>query len=260
MSKRVFEIATSGVDEYLQGLGGDPYRGSSAVGLRVPALATPDADSRYLFLGASFSIAERVKVRIKGYRQLVTLGLDVTTEEGPPRFVEQPVTTPTFRLPDGNWSFHIHRLGPPNSQGFPQPAGNLTDLRSFSKNWADGPSLLYHDYTIAAGQPYYTKLTSYVPPNNGRPWGTILRAGQQGTFYDLRTEWLTHGAWNALDMELDGPDTIAMFISVQQTAGAVPAAALSALPNSMPEEQFIAAFPGALIWRVGCALVVEVMP
>jgi hypothetical protein len=261
-SRRVIEIASSGVDEYLQGLSGDPYNGSSAVGLRVPALATPNAQSRYLFLGSVFSIGEGVKARIRGYRQLVTLGKDVTGEGGTPRFVEQPVTTPTFRLQDGNWSFHLHRLGPPNAQGWPQVANPADNLRSFMFHWADGPALLYQNYTIDAGQAYYTKLTAYTPPNNGRPWGTALRSGQQGTFTDLRTPWLTHGAWHSLDEEFYGPDTIAMFISVRQTAGAEPPSGvtLSDLPNSMPEEQFIAAFPGCLIWRVGCSMIVEMEP
>lgn len=260
MSTRVFEVSSTGVDEYLQGISGDPFRGSSAVGLRVPTLATTSPDARYLFMGASFSLGEKGKARIKGYRQLVTLGKDITTEGGTPRFVEMPVTTPTFRLQDGNWSFHIHRLGPPNAQGFPQPAGNLTNLRSFVRNWSEGPALLYNEYTIPAGQSYYTKLTAYTPPNRGQPWGTALRAGEHATVYDLRTEWLTHGAWHALDVELDGPDTIAMFVSVKQSAGATAAGALSAIPNGCPEEQFIAAFPGCIIWRVACALIVEMEP
>jgi hypothetical protein len=258
---RVFEAASSGIDEFLQGIGGDPFGGSSAVGLRVPALATVSQFNRYLFLLASFSVAESVKATIRGYRQLVTIGKSIGSGSAP-RFVEQEVTSPAWRFPDGNVSFHLHRLGPPNSQGFPRPASNLTDLRSFAHNFADNPALLYGAYTIPAGDSFYTHLTGYLPPNAGKPWGTPLRAGQQGTFYDLRTPWRTHGAWHALDIELDGPDTIALFASVRQTAGTVTTPnTLANTPNSMPEEQFIAAYaPGVVYWRVGGALMVEVAP
>jgi hypothetical protein len=272
MSKRIIELASSGVDEYLQGLTGDPFGGAEAVGLRVPtastaSLATKGERHRYLFLLASFSLGSPMgnaaEARILGYRQLVTIGKNVGTLANP-RFVEQEVTTPGFRLPDGNVSFHIHRLGPPNAQGFPrgEPA-NTTELRSFKKNWSDGSALLYDTYTIPAGNGFYVNLTAYAPPNGGRPWGTPLRAGQQGTFYDLRTPWRTAHAWSSLDMWLRGPDTIAFFASVRQSAGAQPPAGISSpsqIPNAMPEEQFIAAFPGAIYWRVGGSLILEVSP
>jgi hypothetical protein len=269
-SRRVFEIASTGVDEFLQGFGSDPFGGSSYVGLRVPTLATPslpNGGGRYLFNLASFSIATGVKARIVGYRQLLTLGAVVTAagSETPARFVEQEVTTPTFRLPDGNVSWHIHRLGPPNSQGFPtgDPA-NLTDIRSLKKNFSINPSLLYQSYTIPAGNAFYPDLTAYVPPNGGKPWGTALRAGNQYTFHELKTQWRTHGAWAALDMELEGPDTVCFFASVKQSAGASEAGVLSAIPNGMPEEQFVSAFAasvtGAIYWRVAGALMVEIRP
>jgi hypothetical protein len=265
-SRRVFEIATTGVDEYLQGIGGDPFGGSSYVGLRVPTLATPTSPNgagRYLFNLAAFSIASGAKARVVGYRQLLTLGAVTTapSTETPGRFVEQEITTPTFRLPDGNVSWHIHRLGPPNSQGFPEgDRAEATDLRSFKKYFAVNPALLYQSYTVPAGNAFYVDLTAYTPPNGGKPWGTPLRAGEQGTFYDLRTQWRTHGAWSALDMELTGPDTVCLFASIKQSAGAASVGSLATVPNGLPEEQFIAAFEGAIYWRVGGALMVEVMP
>src|ERR1700719_4318654 len=71
---RIVEIATYGIDENLQGIGADPYGGSSWLGLRVPTLPTPDTNHRYLMMLASFSLGERAKARIVGYRQLVKLG------------------------------------------------------------------------------------------------------------------------------------------------------------------------------------------
>jgi hypothetical protein len=269
MSTRVIEITSTGIDEYNQGIASDPFGGAEAVGLRVPTASTASVAAtkserhRYLFMLAAFSIGNSTEARIVGYRQLVTIGKNVGTLAAP-RFVEQEVTTPGFRLPDGNVSFHIHRLGPPNAQGFPtgEPS-NLTELRSFKKNFSIAPALLYDTYSIPAGNAFYVNLTAYAPPNGGRPWGTALRAGQQFTFYDLRTPWRSGKAWSSLDMQLKGPDTVAFFASVRQSAGAQPPSGISSLsqiPQAMPEEQFIAAFPGAIYWRVGGSLILELSP
>ena len=258
---RIVEINTTGVDETLQNLGGDPFGGSTSVGLRVPTLATPDANSRYLFLGASFSLGEGSHATILGWRQLETIGAVVTAggAETAERFVEMEVTSPTFRLPDGNVSYHLQRLGPPNARGWPQiPASNTTDLRNFVRRWADGPALLYETYTIPAGNQFYVDLTAYTPPGRGQPWGEPV--GQLGTVYDLRTPWRTHGAWHALGIPVEGPGTFAMFISVRQSAGAT-GTGVTPLPGCMCEEQFLNSFgasPGGVVyWRVGCSLIVD---
>jgi hypothetical protein len=255
--RRVFEIQSSGLDEFLQAQGGDPFGGSSSFGLRVPRLATVGKNNRYLFLGASFSLGEGGVARIVGYRQFASLGVLLD----PTRYVEMEIQTHNFRLPDGNISWHMHRLGPPNSSGYPRTDPTPLDLRSFKKGWADGPCLLYSKYTIPAGNKIYPQLTAYTPPNFGRPWGTPLSSGNQGTFYDLRTESRTHGAWHALDMTVEGPDTIAFFASVKQSTGAYEVVA-PPVPNGIPEEQFISAFGGSesprpIYWRVGVSLVVE---
>lgn len=161
-------------------------------------------------------------------------------------------------------SWHIHRLGPPDAQGFPKSASNLTDLRSFSHNFSVNPALLYGAYTIPFGDAFYTHLTAYAAPNAGKPWGTPLRAGQQGTFYDLRTPWRDAHAWSSLDVELEGPDTVAFFASVRQTAGSAAAVnTLANTPPSQPEEQFLAAYGaggGVVYWRIGGAMMVEMDP
>jgi hypothetical protein len=258
---RIIEASTSGNDEWLQGLGGDPYGGISSVGLRIPGLATTKAN-RYLALLASFSIPHGIEARLVGYRQLLTLGA-VTAAPGSEtggRFVELEVTTPMFRLPDGNVSWHIQQLGGPNAQGVPRKPSDGRDLPSFKRTWADGPAILYEDYTIPAGNAFYENLTSYTPPNGGKPYGQPMRAGTQGTFYDLRTESRTHGAWHSLDMQIYGPCTVAFFASILQSNGASPAGLLAGIPNGLPEEQFIAAFSGVKYWRVGGSLIFEVRP
>ena len=259
---RVIEIATTGFDEFLQGIGGDPFSGASSMGLRVPTLATPDPNHRYLFLLASFSLGEGETSIIRGYRQFSSLGFDT----GDGRFFEQEILSPNFRLPDGNISWHLRRIGGPNAQGIPKVDPTPLDLPSFKKNWADGPCLLYHDYTIAAGNRIYTQLTAYNPPTLGKPYGTAISTGHQATFYDQRTYWRATQAWSSLDMLVEGPDTIAFFASVFQSAGdySVATSPLNFPGGLSVEEQFIGNFGGGdagprpIYWRVGGALILEV--
>ena len=253
---RIVEIVTTGLDEYLQGTGGDPFASSSSFGLRVPTLATPNAQSRYLFLLASFSLNHGAQAKIVGYRQFASLG--VSPSAG--RFFEQEIQSPNFRLPDGNISWHLQRLGPPNAQGYPQGQAPL-DLNSFKKGFAQGPCLLYSNYTIAAGNRIYTQLTSYTPPNGGKPWGSSVPSGHQPTFFDLRAPWRDAESWGSLDMNVEGPCTIAFFASVYQSGGAYgvatsPLAFGNGLSN---EEQFVGNFssPRPIYWRVGGALILE---
>ncbi len=261
MDRRLVELASVGADEFLQGLGSGPDGDSSSFGLRVPFLTTPDKTHRYLFLLAVFSIGHGAQATIKGYRQFSSLGF----ADGSGRFWEQEITSPNFRLPDGNISWHIRRLGPPNASGYPDYLPTPLDLNSFKKGFAEGPCLLYHDYTIAPGNRIYPQLLSYTPPNLGRPWGTPLIAGHQNTFFDQRTEWRTARAWHSMHIELEGPDTVAMFASVRQSAGAY-SVATSPLPfpgGLSVEEQFIGNFGGGeeprpKYWRVGGSLIVEI--
>lgn len=231
------------------------------MGLRVPTLATPDSHHRYLFLLCSFSLGEGESATIKGYRQFASLGFSSAQ-----RFFEQPISSPNFRLPDGNISWSIRRLGGPNAQGIPKIDPSPLDLDSFKKHWADGSCLLYEDYTIAPGNRLYPQLLSYTPPLLGRPWGTPMSSGHQGNFYDLRTPWRDSQSWAALNMKLEGPDTIAFFGSVYQSAGTYEVASSPlAFPNGLTEEeQFIGNFgnggeiPRPIYWRIAGSLIVEV--
>ena len=274
--KKRWEIATTGFDEFLSLVGGDPYGSSESVGLRVPFLPTPPLSMgggqlRYLFNLASFSIGDGACVRIRGYRQLVTIGTVQQDGAGAPsRVVEQLVTSPFWHFPDGDISWHIHRIGSPNAQGVPKGQSPFGDIESYKLYWAEPPCLLYGPGTPAmpfAPPPgnIYTQLTSYTPPNAGKPYGSSIDS-KQGTFYDLRTQWETHGAWDSLDIAVEGPDTIAFFASVRQTnpdppdeggrTALVPPGTFFAGGLS-PEEQFLLNFPGAIYWRVGGALIVE---
>jgi hypothetical protein len=254
MPKRVFEISSSGPDEFLQLIGGDPFGGSTGPGLRVPTLAIPQ--TRYLFNACAFSIAEGSRARILGYRQLVTIG-----QAGVPgiRFVEQEVISPVWRFEDGNVWMGLRRLGPPNANGIPfQTPVPYPPLDGTAFRWSMGSSLLFESLT--SPDSYYTHLSAYTPPNRGRPWGTPLDSGND--WLSLQTQWRTHGAWNALDLAVEGPDTIGLAISVLQTDPSTRDAIQ--LPETFRpgglsiEEQFLLNFPNAIYWRVGGSLIVEV--
>jgi hypothetical protein len=255
---RIIELATTGTDEFLQTLGGDPFGGSSSMGLRVPKLATPAKNRRYLFLLSTFSLNEGQKATILGYRQFSSLGVLLS----PTRFVEQEIVSPNHRLPDGNISWHLQTLGPPNASGYPHFAPTPLDLNSFKKGWCEAPALLYKSYAIAAGNRIYTQLTSYTPPNLGKPWGQPLEAGYQATFFDQRTPWRDAHAWSSLNLALTGPLTVAFFASVFQSAGSYTVGAATP-PGLGVEEQFMAKFPGGaspgapIYWRVAGSLIVE---
>jgi hypothetical protein len=270
---RRWEIATSGFDEFLSLVGGDPFGGSQSLGLRVPFLPTPTlvqggGQLRYLFLLASFSVGEGACVRIRGYRQLSTLGVAQSAGAGTPtRVVEQLITSPVWHPPDGDISWHIHSLGSPNASDIPKFQSTASrslvpnvDSESYKLYWADSPALLYGPGSGAPPGNIYTNITSYIPPNAGKPYGSALTS-KHGTFYGLRTPWETHGAWDSLDIPVRGPDTVAFFASVRQTNPATRTAVT--LPGTVyagglpPEEQFLLDFPSAQYWRVGGALIVE---
>lgn len=258
--RKIFEVSTTGFDENLQLVGSDPFGGSSWTGLRVPTLPTPDTNHRYLMMLASFSLGERAKARIVGYRQLVKIGLKQAGAPGAASYIEELlVEDPTWHFQDGDVSFHLQQLGPPNNQGFAPPDKGPFDVRNFKFRWCETPAVLYQTATLI--DPFYVNLTAYKPPNLGRPWGRPLRNGQQGTFVDLRTQWQTHGAWHSLNVPLDGPDTIALFASVRQTNPST--RPTLTLPGTVfqrgfaREELFLQNFPTAIYWRVAGSLIVE---
>jgi hypothetical protein len=266
MPKRIIEISSTGPDEFLQLIGGDPFGGSSAAGLRVPTLALPavagTANNRYLFNGCAFSIGEGGKARILGYRQLVTIGqADVGSGEGPqPRFVEQEVTSPLWRFSDGNVWMGLRYNGGPNAQGIPlQTPAPYLPPNGTAFRFGMSPSLLYENLTLPVGDSFYVDLTAYTPPSAGRPWGQPIQSGCD--WLSLQTPWRTHGAWHSLDIEVEGPDTVAVFISVLQTNPDTRQALSTPDPffpaGLPPEEQFLLNYPSAVYWRVGASLIVE---
>jgi len=276
-TRKVIELTASGFDENLQPFGGDPYGGMSNLGIRIPALPTPNQQSRYLVELASFSIPEGQHAKIVGYRQLVTIGYtqnqNVLGEQPYP--LEFQVVTPFWHFADGGISWHLQSLGSVPSYGTASQIISKAvgpPLQSLAYRYSSGGSaLLYEAYTTPSN--LYVDMTAYTPPNQGRPWGRSLHAGHNATFYGLQTDYKTWGAWSALDIDVEGPDVIAYFASVYQTNPATrPVITLPSTPyptgtlnaSLPPEEQFIANFTGVAssgdkirYYRVGGSLIVE---
>lgn len=268
--KRRVELVSVGIDEALQGLAGDPYNGTSSLGLRVPALVTQGADHRYLFVLSQFSLPEGINGWVRGMRMGWSLGvrLDVTQPVAGPRVVEQWVTTPNFKLPDGNISWHMRLMGYSEPYGRlalqEQRADPLTGGNQQNLAFRDSatPALLFQ--TVATPTPFYTDLTAYTPPLGGKPPGEPL-TGELDTFYDLKTRWSQADNWHSLDIRIQGPCRVAFYASVQQSnpnsqEGRVrlPAPNPFFSEGLSPEEQFLLNFPTAIIWRVAGAMVLEI--
>ena len=265
--RRRVELVSVGIDEALQGLAGDPYGGTSSVGLRVPAFVTQGAANRYLFLLATLNIPEAVNAWVRGFRQGWSLGtrLDVAGPPAGPRVVEQWVETPNFKLPDGNVSWHMRLMGKDEPYGRPALQEQLVDplaggnQRNLAFRDSAGPGLLFN--TVATPTPFYVQLTAYTPPLGGKPPGEGL-AGELDTFYDLKTRWSESHNWHALDVRIQGPCRVAFYASVQQsdptTRVVLPVPVPFAEGGLSAEEQFLINFPDAIIWRVAGALVVEI--
>jgi hypothetical protein len=265
VSRPHYEVATAGIDEAFQLITSDPFGGSSNVGLRVPTTPTnPDGSNRYLMLLASFEVPEGTNARVIGFRQGLWLGAKQTADEGgaPTRVIEQLVTDPAFHLQDGNVSWHMHVL-PRGQLPFPGGQSFTPGRRSASFRFSNAPALLYENGSDFGANPYYLTPVSYVPPNSGKPWGTPLR-NDLGTFYDLRTEWASHGAWHSMNEPVEGGGDgtiVALFASVKQTD---PNSRVALVPPGTiytggisAEEQFLLNFPAAVYWRVAGALIVE---
>lgn len=278
--RRRVEIVSSGVDEFLQTIGSDPYGGTSWPGLRVPRTSTallanispqtPASKLRYLFMLAAFSIPEGARARIVSFRTSWTMGA-VQGEPAAPRLVEQLVTNPFFRLPDGNVSFHLRQSSPTQNDwsGNAEGTGNIINLTpppvtlpalpSLIFRNSRQPAMLFESITYTVPTTFYAdNVNAYVPPNGGQPYGSSLASGY-GTFQDLRMQYAEGNAWNDCDLPVEGPTTVQLFASVRQnqtgTAYTPPAPFFA---NGLsPEESFLLNNPGARIWRVVGALGVE---
>lgn len=260
------EYQTTGVDEYLQGRGGEAL-GFSGVGLRVPPLVTPTFDAggaslRYLFLLFAIPIYESEAVRIEYLKQLLTLWALAGPNRPEEMLVGGPGGNPAFQMPGaagGSVAWHL-RLVPHNAVG-PFIQGPL-DSNNFKFRMGLGPALLYKTATFPAGHlnlngrpDFYTSMTSYVPPNQGRPYGVPITP-ELGTFFDIRFPPQTQPS-PRLGIIVPGPGLLCGFASVRQAVGV--AAPGDTNDGHSAEENFIINYPGGqqrqtLYGRIGMTI------
>lgn len=222
------EIASTGIDEFSQGVGTDAFGSIDAAGLRIPlAVGTTGGDfpkpTRYLFQLASLYLSGGRRVMIRGIRQHLTFG-GLTTHGGelpaPPTLIEFPVDNPLFRFADGNVSWHLMKV-PPRDRAPRQ----ITDSDNFMFRFVDACGMGALVYETAGfppgsvnsfGRPdFYQSLTSYTPPNGGRPYGRPLLPALHEIRYPLQHP----ESDTSLQMVVEGPCTVALYASVLQTIG-----------------------------------------
>jgi hypothetical protein len=267
-----FEVATSGLDEGLQGISSNPFTNSgfsNYTGLRVPPVLNrtilPGQQPRYLFQLCSRRITS--PTRIVGLRQGLTIGVDANGGTPPERPMEMFVRTPTFRFVDGNVSWHlVHETAPDIT---------VTSPTSNTQNWAffgsDSPAMLYQTFSNSninpvTGAPviYNVGLTAYTPPQPSQQW---IPLGNLGCFNDIRFPW--DRVVDDLDILVDGNGRISLYASVLQSNPAErgnpanPVTNLSAY--AAPEEAFIEDLTfsvdevndGPVYWRIMGGIVFE---
>lgn len=182
-------------------------------------------------------------------------------------YFEKQITSPRWRFPDGNISWHVMALQP----NIPSPAflgglpvgvtGNIT-------NQAPGFSFVNN-----TGASSILSLGSsgsdskYTAPNGGRPFGVPLTP-DLGNIHDMRWPWDSANSWHySLDVPINAPCDIVLYASVQQTfpggrnnpvvpPSPIPGAASAGFGALGPEDQFMLTFPAtSQYWRVAGALV-----
>jgi hypothetical protein len=252
--KRERQIVSSAqIDPGLAGVGGSPFLGDmTATGILVPDFFTQSQNQRYLFRCCALSVGPNQTAYIRSLREFVWIGVDLTQVTGVLHF-EQIVTTPRWRFPDGNASFHLRRVGAGLKEvginAFPAPAGADASLVGLigSPN-GDNPGLLG---TIDAG----TLL--YVPLNGGLPYGDGITG--LGTMRDVRhPPGMT--ASQDLDLQVTGPCSIVMFCSVFQTNPRTRvnwAGSKDITDGLCPEDRFWVRFDSARYWAVGAEMTVD---
>jgi hypothetical protein len=237
-----FEIASAGYDPSLQLVGGDPSGSQSWAGLVVPTgptAQTPSFDRRYLFLLAWLRLDANRRGKIIGLRTSVRLGATVTsTLGGVPYPIEHELQDPFWKGPGGNYCFYLRRIPTPGQR----LVYNIDDGPSLSFQYANGPALLYQS------------LNPYIPPGAGVPPGVDLMPG--GSWYDNRFgPWRNESGPGSVDIGVQGPCDVGLFISLQQMAQIKPVPAPGivvpaddAFLQANPLAQF-ARVSGSIIWQ-----------
>jgi hypothetical protein len=263
---------TSGLDENLQGISTDPFGQSipSSIGLRIPPVlaagSTPDNQPRYLFL-LDTRVIERDKTVIRGIRQGLTIGINRSAIAGRELIYEFPVTSPWWRFPDGNVSWHLVRE--PNDEVVIQHP--LSDAASWRYLQSDDPAMLYKTASFApntfnpstlAPLYYPVGLVGYTPPDlSAFRASPIANLGNlKGIVYPWQPE-----SDDKLNVVVNGNCRISLYASLLQTnprtrLNPTALTAANVIPCGIaPEDAFVSnftsgggdfPFAGPIYWRI----------
>jgi hypothetical protein len=242
------EVVTIGTNPNRQLVGSSPYGGASDLGLFIGANGgLTGKNNRQLFMLCAKQFNAHERGRLVGFRQYLTMGTNLATDNTAFYPLERPIVTPTWSFVDGNVSWAIRRIPPGYAA---QPSSTNQDGLQFQFSLT--PALLYQ--TIVSTTPLVV-----LPPYGGQFPGNIL-AQEWGQFWDLRSnEWRKPVL---CDVPFKGPCTIAFFASVQQTNPATrtnpPAAPVfSTTSGTTPEDAFLQTYAGATYFRIAGAMVFE---
>lgn len=245
----VQEISSSAPNPQLIGIGSGPGGATSDTYIAVPDNPTLSADNRYLYRLAVASVAAGEVLEIVGFRQGVLIGvkLDPEQDTDEPTFVTIEQTTPSWRFPDGNISWHLRWWPSDPRTSNPTPKPRLA------------PSYYQFDYYGSQPGLLAKSFSPYLAPGQGMPPGQPVSS--LGFFTDLRAPMYAQGTAASQSYRVIGPANVGMFCSVKQTNPERPGRA-SPPPESgsylPPETQFLAAYPnaqyvgvaGSLLYRV----------
>ncbi len=248
---RISGVTSVGFDPDLAGIGSTACCGDqSMTGVAVPAAPTTECLNRYLIRLAAAVVPRDFGLAVVGLRQAVLLRAEVPNEDGSISPFELEVTSPFWRFPDGNVTFHLawkqDQCGPLICDPDQQPA------TSPDVDCLDSGLLYVPPFIDGAGFPYVA-LNGGIAPGDGVVDLSAMR--------DLRYPW-QHPDWTLSELQI-GPGVVVLYASVWQTDPAKrPACNLTDAQVAVlrPEDQFVCRFPQARYGRVAGSIVYELFP
>jgi hypothetical protein len=240
-------VSSAQIDPGLTFVGGSPFQGDiSATGILVPSAPTPSQNRRYLFRCCGLGLGPNQTAYVRSLRYYLWIGVNQAQNNGIVHF-EQLVTTPGWRFPDGNASFHLRRIGAGSNLQAHYPTSIFDPPGiAFTANGVT-PALL--------GRPI---AGVYFPINGGLPYGQDV-AGL-GTIRDVRFDPY-QTPHQDLDLQVVGPGNVEVFASVHQTDPTTRtnwAGPKDIREGLCPEDRFVVTFDLARFWRVGAEMTVDI--
>jgi hypothetical protein len=247
------EVISVGFDDLAELTTPNPY----ATGLRVPPLV--GVTYRFLACVADLAAGDEV-VGLRQFAEIAEYELE-TGDSPPPAPVyaeRRPIVTSGWHFADTapmTWTVTFERLA--NFWRSPGPF----DQTSFQQYDTTGPALVYESaaFPVFPTLPGYLGLSAYAPP--------AIHGIVQDELKDIRFP-IQQNEFFAIRRPIVGPMRVRVYVDVQQTNPStrfVPSLRTSLTAQQLffvggamsPEEQFLQAFPAAIVHSVGAALIFD---